>query len=294
MEGEYLSGLTNIASNEGIAIVESSYINNRLHYHKFIELVYFDKGSGYHSIDGGNQRVSRGDLYIINPYVSHEFHADESGVLRVINVMFYADFFDLNTSADKFIGNAFQNIMGREPKTGKPINYIHLHGDRTQGFGELFRNMLTEFQNKEDGYLKVLRNQLSILLIYLFRDYLNDTGKLGLTVGQKKCVEGALEYIDGNFTQNISVDSIASNTGYCSLYFNRLFKLYTGQSIPQYVRNKRLELACRMLAQTDKSIEQICIDVGYSNIKYFYQIFKASKKMTPGEYRKKSEFYIGG
>ena len=172
------------------------------------------------------------------------------------------------------------------------MKYIHLRGDRNHGFGRMFRDMLLEFTNKEEGYLNVLHEQLSILLIYLFRDYVNETGKLGMNVWQKRSVEDAIKYIDENFIEDISVDRIARNTGFCSLYFNKLFKLYTGESIPQYVRRKRMEFACRLLSQTDKSIEQICIDVGYNDIKHFYKFFKETKKMTPGEYRKKSEFYV--
>jgi AraC-like DNA-binding protein len=236
--------------------------------------------------------VSSGDLYIINPFVSHEFHAHEADALSLINIMFYVDFFDLNMQAERFISDVYGKLMGGVPEGNGKIDFIHLHGDRMYGFGRMFRDMLNEFEKKESGYLKVLHEQLSILLIYLFRDYANDKGKMGLTVWQKRCVESAIKKIDEGFVEEISVDAIAKNTGFCSLYFNKLFKLYTGESIPQYVRRKRIELACRLLAQTDKSIEQICIDVGYNDIKHFYKSFKENKKMTPGEYRKKSDFYI--
>ena len=292
MNGHYLSGITNIASYEGIAVVESANINNQLHYHKFIEIVYFDKGSGYHTFEGNKHRVSAGDLYVINPFISHEFQADEEGVLRVINIMFYADFFDLNVEANSFIENVYKTLFGKELKESKRVNVIHLRGERQQSFGEMFHAMLKEFQDKSDGYLKVLHNQLSILLISLFRDYVSETSKLGLTVFQKNRVESAIKYLDVHFTQNVNVDTIAKKIGFCSLYFNHLFKVYTGNTIPQYIKNKRLEHACRLLEQTDKSVEQICYDVGYSDVKHFYKIFREHKKMTPGEYRKKSGFYI--
>ncbi len=292
MKGQYLSGITNIASYEGIAVVESAAINNQLHYHKFIEIVYFDRGSGYHTVEGNKHRVSAGDLYVLNPFISHEFQADEVGVLRVINVMFYADFFDLNIQANSFITDVYKALFGVELKESKRVDFIHLHGENQQGFSSMFRAMLKEFQDKSDGYLKVLYNQLSVLLISLFRDYVNETNKLGLTVFQKNRVESAIKYLDTHFMQNVNVDTIAKNMGFCSLYFNHLFKLYTGNTIPQYIKNKRLEHACRLLEQTDKSVEQICYDVGYSDIKHFYKIFRTHKKMTPGEYRKKSEFYI--
>lgn len=292
MDGQYLSGITNIMPYEGIAVAESSQINNQPHYHKFVELVYFDKGSGIHTIDGEQHRVSGGDLYILNPFVMHEFHADESGVLGVINVMFYADFFDVTIVAEHFISLAYSKLLGSGKGGANGGNYIHLHGNRIHVFRQMFHDMLNEYKKKEDGYLKVLNYQLSVLLIYIFRDYANDMEKLGLTVWQKRCVEGAIRYIDENFVENISVEKISKNTGFCPLYFNKLFKLYTGESIPQYVRRKRLEFACRLLSQTDKSIEQICLDVGYSDIKHFYKFFKENRKMTPGEYRKKSEFYI--
>ena len=123
-------------------------------------------------------KVSKGDLYILNPFVAHEFCADESRKLRVINIMFYVDFFDLSLDANHFIFGAFRNLM-KNTKIDENIKFIHLHGDRMQKISELFFNMLNEFLGKEDGYLRVLHNQLSLLLIYIFRDYLNETNKLG-------------------------------------------------------------------------------------------------------------------
>ena len=292
MEGCYLSGIADIASSEGIAVVESSYMNSQRHYHKFVELVYFDRGNGLHSIENDQHKVSNGDLYILNPFVSHEFHANEEDGLSVINIMFYMDFFDFNVEASTFISDAYRRLMGRDSENDLKVDYIHLHGDRNHNFGKIFRDMIEEFNQKEDGYLRVLHDQLSMLLIYIFREYVNAKSKLGLSVWQKRCVEKAIKYIDEHFVENISVEMMSKGTGFCQQYFNKMFKLYTGQTIPQYVRAKRMEFACRLLSQTDKSIEQICVDVGYSDIKHFYKFFKEHKKMTPGEYRKKSDFYI--
>lgn len=291
MEGYYLSGVSDIVSSEGIAVVESSYMNSQRHYHKFVELVYFDSGSGLHSIGNEQHKVSSGDLYILNPFVSHEFHANKGDGLSVINIMFYIDFFDFNVDANTFIADAYRRLMGRA-ENDLQVNYIHLHGDRNHSFGKIFREMIAEFNQKEDGYLRILHNQLSMLLIYIFREYVNAESKLGLSVWQKRCVEKTIKYIDEHFVENISVEMMSKGAGFCPQYLNKMFKLYTGQTIPQYVRAKRIEFACRLLSQTDKSIEQICVDIGYSDIKHFYKFFKEYKKMTPGEYRKKSDFYI--
>ena len=289
MEGIYLSGKGDIDCKEKIAVIENDSIYSQLHYHEFVELVYFNKGSGIHYINGEEYRVSNSDIYIINPYVKHEFKADVENPLQVINIMFYVDFFDKHFHGHNFIDYAFSRLIFNENVQNKNVGYIHIKGEHKQKLGELFKKMLVEFKEKDLGYLSVLNKQLSTLLIYIFRENFANYGKTGLTIQQKRRIEDALEYIEKNYNKNINVGSVAKNSGFCNLYFNTLFKKYVGVSIPVYIKNKRIEAACMLLATTDKKVEDICYEVGYSDIPYFYRIFQEMKKESPGEYRKKSE-----
>lgn len=56
--------------------------------------------------------------------------------------------------------------------------------------------------------------------------------------------------------------------------FMGVFKSVTGTTVISYLQALRIEKACHMLKQTDKTVIEIAEAVGYSDIKYFYSIFK--------------------
>ncbi|MCC3374472.1 helix-turn-helix domain-containing protein [Cohnella sp. REN36] len=69
-------------------------------------------------------------------------------------------------------------------------------------------------------------------------------------------------------------------------YLTRLFKKETGLSISDYLQQQRIEFAKGLLERTEKSISDVAVASGYSNLSYFSTIFKKSVGMTPADYRK--------
>ena len=70
---------------------------------------------------------------------------------------------------------------------------------------------------------------------------------------------------------------------------NRQFRQSAGISISDALHQIRIEQACRLLRQTGEPAELIAQKVGYSNIKYFFVIFKKLTGSTPRQYREAAE-----
>ena len=68
--------------------------------------------------------------------------------------------------------------------------------------------------------------------------------------------------------------------------FCRYFKKRTGKTFIQYVKEIRISIAAKKLAESDKPIAQICYESGYNNLANFNLYFKNIMEMTPSEYRK--------
>lgn len=91
--------------------------------------------------------------------------------------------------------------------------------------------------------------------------------------------------IDKNLASDLSPKRLAKKLNISESYLHRLFKESTGTSLVNYVNRKRIELAQILLTQTDDSIIQIAVNVGFNTRQNFGQIFRKYMGTTPSEYR---------
>ncbi|WP_170311475.1 response regulator transcription factor [Vallitalea okinawensis] len=101
----------------------------------------------------------------------------------------------------------------------------------------------------------------------------------------KELVDQAVKYIDLHYAERISLKNLALQFGINADYFSSIFKKELGQSFTKYLTKQRLTHACRMLKETNTTVEEIARSVGYSDIQYFYRVFKKEYSYTPIEYR---------
>ena len=66
-----------------------------------------------------------------------------------------------------------------------------------------------------------------------------------------------------------------------------MFKIVTGKTFKEYVQHEKLNVALKLIEETDYSFEKISEELGYANKKDFYTMFKKSTGMTPGQMRKR-------
>lgn len=101
-------------------------------------------------------------------------------------------------------------------------------------------------------------------------------------------IENAIEYIEKNFKENISLDEIASICNLSSCYFSKLFKKEIGVNYTTYINNKKIEYAKEILKTTDTPILNLSIDLGFEDCGYFIRVFKKNEGVTPKKYREMS------
>ncbi len=95
-----------------------------------------------------------------------------------------------------------------------------------------------------------------------------------------------LDYIDKNINNDLSLNTISNYILYSPTYIRRQFKLYMGQTLNDYILNKRLDLAKMYLRETHKPLSEIAQLCGYSSANYLTLIFTKKEKLSPTAYRK--------
>ena len=103
---------------------------------------------------------------------------------------------------------------------------------------------------------------------------------------QMDSVNKMIKYINKNYYKKLSLDTLARESGYNAGYVSQLFKNYVGINFYDYLTRIRLREATRALSQSDKTILEIALDHGFSDLKSFNSNFKENFKKSPTEYRK--------
>lgn len=102
----------------------------------------------------------------------------------------------------------------------------------------------------------------------------------------KKVLKRALEYIEENYTQEtLSLNTVAGEVNVSANYFSAIFSQAMEVTFIEYVTQKRMDKAKKLLHQTDKQSGDIALEVGYKDPHYFSFVFKKTQGCTPREYR---------
>ena len=95
----------------------------------------------------------------------------------------------------------------------------------------------------------------------------------------------AKEYIEENLTRDVYLSEIADIAYFSPFHFLRIFKEVFGMPPRQYIIDKRLTMAKRLLNNTRKPINEIAVETGFKTPNYFSRIFRKCMGLTPREFR---------
>ncbi|MFD0672703.1 response regulator [Cohnella sp. GCM10027633] len=103
--------------------------------------------------------------------------------------------------------------------------------------------------------------------------------------GNKRIVEKARRYIHDNYAKELSLESVAEHIHLTPTYFSNIFKKEMNENFVDYVSNYRIEKAKELLRAGEHNVIATAGMVGFSNVKYFYKVFKKRTGYTPSEYK---------
>jgi len=102
-------------------------------------------------------------------------------------------------------------------------------------------------------------------------------------------INRVVKFINENYTFDISREGIASAVGMNPDNLSRIFNKVTGKRIDAYINELRINSARQKLAETEKQIINISMEIGFENLRTFNRIFRDLEGMTPKEYREKKK-----
>ncbi len=89
---------------------------------------------------------------------------------------------------------------------------------------------------------------------------------------------------------NLSLEYVADKFNLSRSYLSKKFKTATGFGFKEYIINVRIQNACNLLLETNKSITDIAFECGFNDSNYFGDAFRKAKGISPHKYRKNETF----
>lgn len=241
------------------------------HWHDRLELHLVTSGCLKLCCDEHNILVNEGELSIVSPTMLHSGTSGKNGYECYVIMFEVADLYNGTVSAKQYIEPIINGKIRFKYKTdnAKIITLAH---------------QIVEMQQNSKDYHPLETVGRLYRLLGLLCDYCTDNSN-SFVQGFEN-FDDVVNYVNLNFTKNISSSSISRHFGYDESYFCRKFKKITGITVTNYIKTQRLEHARRLLEKTDESIRHIAISCGFIDAAYFTNCFKSMYSVSPTTYRK--------
>ena len=255
------------------------------HYHPEIELHYLIKGEGVRFIGDNIGNFQQGDMILMGSNLPHTWkrsftNSSEENVEALV-LHFHPE----------CLGKDFLNVS--ETQGINKLNELAKNGLIIQGKSkEQIRQLMWEMK-PESGLNKIiyLLRIFNILLENQEYEILSNSIEYSkLNKLDETRVDKIFSYTLKNFKDKISIENIARLTNLSVTSFCRYFKMTANKSYFDFLTEVRLNHACRLILETDYTIQHIALDSGFENTSNFYRHFKNVKGITPKEY--KSRFFV--
>jgi len=93
------------------------------------------------------------------------------------------------------------------------------------------------------------------------------------------------DFVEGNYNRKIYLKEVSEIANLSEQSFSRFFTKTMGRSFFTFLNEYRLDMACRMLIDTDWSISRISYSSGYQSLPFFHSQFKKFLNVSPAKYR---------
>lgn len=254
------------------------------HWHRQVELFYIESGSLEYTTPHGNWLFTEGMGGMVN---SNVLHQSRPGGSKEPNIQFL-HIFDPSLLAGKQ-GSQIEERYILPLLADRKTEMIVLHPQDAQEMEIL--GMLKEaftISDQQWGYELELREKLSQIWLHLLRLVCPKERKGEAQSSEDEKVKRLMLYIHEHYREPISVGQLAESVYISKRGCFRIFREQLHMTPVEYIHSYRLQRACQMLMDSDRSITEIAQECGFGSSSYFGRLFHDKMGCTPAQYRTKT------
>lgn len=247
------------------------------HFHSAVEVLIPLVGQLFAGIDTTEYCVQEGEILIIPAGCTHSLRMEE-GCERELML------FEMNGVFTLKEFGAFRQLLS------KPI-YLNMEHPAREGAREKLMEVISVYRGH--GLLRNMHCYALLLEMYALigENYLATTATqtemnmLNRQLSGEDAFNRALDYVNENYMDDVTLDSLATYAGFSRYTLSRMFRQHTGTTFTQYLNKRRITMSEDLLASTKMPVTQVALQCGFNSIATFNRVFREVRGCTPTQYR---------
>lgn len=238
----------------------------QMHCHDFLEVLYVKQGFGHAQVGEEIISIASGDIVIYNPGIQHYEWTEGEQPFETV-----------------FFGAANIGLEGLQENQFPAVKNPIRTGEEKDVFEKLFTALAEESENNLLYTATITEHYVATILLKVLRLFTyGEEAYLRINDAYLK----AKRYIDQHFCEITDMETLCKKLFVSRYHLTHLFQAYSGMSPLQYLIEKRINHASRLLVTTDLPVKQIAAQNGYAEVGSFIKAFKRVTGQTPTAYRK--------
>lgn len=249
--------------------------------HPFHELIFVGTGAIFVNSEEYSGMLNKNELLLHGANSVHSFSCPKKAETTLIIIGF-------TCNQTKLFSFAKKPVRLDEPQVKQLAEIVK---EARNVFAPPYNVPIYDMVKKKEqpfGSEQMLRTLIETFLIGLIRKY-EFFENSDLKEDTSFTINEILDYLDNTYTEKITLDELAFLFRTNRSTLCKKFKAETGQTLGDYVKDKKLAESKRLLAQGTHSVTQIADDLGFETVPYFCEFFKRHTGQTPSEYQKSVE-----
>ena len=245
-------------------IIRSGRQTMRKHCHSHFEIYFITKGNCCYFIENKVYHLIPGDIILIPEGIMHNTEYQNTVYSR-----------KLISCSEYFIPDSIKPLL-------PSLMHLYRNPDIIDEIDKIFCKIEEEYANIDHLSEDIFKCYTNLLFFLLARH----PNMCDPKDEDKHYIDDAIEYLQNNFTLNITLVDIAGRYFVSPEHFSRVFKKKTGFNVNEYINILRLQKAETMLKQlTAAPITDIAEDCGFNDSNYFSLKFKELYGMPPKRFQ---------
>ncbi|MGZ6388563.1 MAG: AraC family transcriptional regulator [Ktedonobacterales bacterium] len=255
------------------------------HSHDFFVLGYFERGGGSLWIADQEWWVEPGDVYIVAPgevVGSREASRPPQGTGWAI--FFPPEILGPHAPGPFLSWRTHPLLLPFVRGTAGGVHHLQVPPGDRYAWSDRIRALDSELSRHQAGYRDAALAHLTLLLVEVSR--LAAAVVDDLRLKDEHVVAAVFGVIEERYGEPISLKDVARAVSLSPGHLTTVIRRKTGRTVLEWITERRMVEARRLLAATDLSVEEVGRRVGYGEAGYFVRSFRRALGVTPASWRR--------